>query len=421
MRRIVLGLAVFMLAACGVDSAKGKGEDATETAEAASTAAEEPPRNLLTLAEGAVLVSASANAAAALSLNDGNVASSWNNQVPRNVAPYTFVFELRAPTRLERVGVVGAGARPGGVAGASANMIQVEASSESATAGFVALGRWAAAEDGESAISSSLDREVRWLRFTVENNHSGTPAWTYLSEVVAYGAQTPPTDAARFNGVFDLGRGALMQLKVSGASVTGCYVDQGGRGRGALAGDISEGVARLAWRSDQPGVNGPALLVIDSRGHLNGVRYRDNSRSVWSGPPTTTATPPCPEPAPSNPIADALADSGEARIYGILFDFDQATIKSSSEPALQQLLGALQTNASMNVDIEGHTDNVGEDAYNLSLSERRAQSVVAWLTSHGIAAARLNAVGKGETEPVASNDAADGRALNRRVEVARRS
>jgi OOP family OmpA-OmpF porin len=125
-------------------------------------------------------------------------------------------------------------------------------------------------------------------------------------------------------------------------------------------------------------------------------------------------------PAPANPIAEALENDGAARIYDILFDFDRATLKSSSGPALQQLLEALQGNASMAVDIEGHTDSVGEDAYNLALSQQRAQSVVAWLVDHGVPESRLNAVGKGETQPAASNDTADGRALNRRVEVRRR-
>jgi len=105
---------------------------------------------------------------------------------------------------------------------------------------------------------------------------------------------------------------------------------------------------------------------------------------------------------------------------GLSRNFDQATLRSSSEAALRQLPAALQTNATMNVDIEGHTDNAGDDAYNLSLSARRSQSVIAWLAQNGVAPARLNAVGRGERVPVASNDTADGRALNRRVEVRRR-
>lgn len=418
MRRIVLAAAV-LIAACGGDSGKATAQDAGQGG-AAAQAENEPPRNLLTLAEGAVLISASANASAALSLTDGADGTTWNNGGPRNVGPFVFVFELRAPTQLARVGVEGAGARPGGVAGASARAVRIEASSESADAGFAAVGAVEAADEGETLADANLDRAVRWLRFTIDSNHGGA-AWTYLDGVVAYGAQIPPADA-HFAGVYEVGPRAYLELKQDGASLRGCYVEQSGHANGEVSGSVIDGVAQLTWRrTDGPDVSGVALLVVDSRGHINGVRYRDRSRSVWSGPPAPeSTTTPCSSAAPANPIAEQLAEEGEARIYGILFDFDQATIKSSSEPALRQLLAALEANASMNVDIEGHTDSVGEDAYNLSLSERRAQSVVAWLTQNGIAASRLNAVGKGETTPVASNDTADGRALNRRVEVRRR-
>lgn len=419
MRQAIIAGLMLSLAACGADTAGNSRGAEAQTASVAAASEAEPPRNLLALAEGAVLVSASANAPGALALNDGDAATTWNNQLPRNAAPYTFVFELRAPTQIARVGVVGAGERTSGGAGVSARAVRVEGSSQSADAGFAPLASLEAEQAGESLADVANAPEVRWLRFTVETNH-GNAQWTYLADVAAYGAQTPPTDASRFNGVFAAGNRGLVQLKVSGTSVTGCFVEQGGFGRGEIVGDVSEGVARVSWRSDQPGVNGAALLVIDSRGHLNGVRYRGGSRTVWSGPPAPDAAAPCPEAAPANPIAEQLAEDGAARIYGILFDFDQATIKASSEPALRQLLAALQENATMNVDIEGHTDSVGEDAYNLSLSQRRAQAVVAWLTQNGIAAARPNAVGKGETMPVASNDSADGRALNRRVEVRRR-
>ena len=73
----------------------------------------------------------------------------------------------------------------------------------------------------------------------------------------------------------------------------------------------------------------------------------------------------------------------------------------------------------LKVEIAGHTDSDGAAADNLARSQRRAESVVAWLAEHGIDAVRLAPVGKGESEPVADNKTADGRALNRRVEVRR--
>lgn len=415
--RFGLFAAIALLAACGAESGAARVDASAD----ATTSETEPPRNLLTLAEGAVVLAASTNAHDAHALTDGAEGSNWSNGGPRFVSPFTFVFELRAPTRLARIGVEGAGARPGGVAGASANRVRIEASSESPEAGFVALGAIDANEEGETLIEVSLEQEVRWLRFTIENNHGGAH-WTYLDGVAAYGAQTPPTSDNRFTGVFQVGRNGLIELKQSGASIAGCYLEQGGFGSGELSGTVVDGVARLQWRSED-GIEGPAIVVLDSRGHLNGVRYRDRSRSVWGGPPAPqgAATPCSSVAAPANPIAEALESQGEARIYDILFDFDRATLKSSSEPALRQLLEALEANAALAVDVEGHTDAMGEDAYNLALSQQRAQSVIAWLTENEIPAARLNAVGKGESEPVASNVTADGRALNRRVEVSRRN
>lgn len=73
----------------------------------------------------------------------------------------------------------------------------------------------------------------------------------------------------------------------------------------------------------------------------------------------------------------------------------------------------------LQVEIQGHTDDQGDDAYHLAQSQRRADAVVDWLVARGIEAARLRPVGRGEANPVVSNDSADGCALNRRVEVLR--
>jgi len=381
----------------------------------------EAERNLLTLANGAVAVSASANAAEAIALLDGSPRGRWSNGGPKNAPPYVFVFELRAPTRLARVGVDNAEARPGGVAGGAARRIAVEASATGPDRGYVALGTLEAAPDAVALIEVAPPGPMRWLRYTVHDNHGGK-GWTYLDDVVAYGEQAPVAEDGRFAGVFETGRQSFVALRQSGASLTGCYTEAGGHGRGTLHGVVDNGVARLAWDSDTPGVGGSALLVIDSGGRLNGVRFRQNSRSAWGGPPAGRgATAPCGGAAvPANPTAQQLAAAGTVRLYGILFDFDQATLKPQSEAALRELAAALQADAGLAVDIEGHTDGAGDDAYNRALSARRAAAVVAWLAANGVAAGRLNPVGKGEAEPVADNATADGRALNRRVEVRRR-
>ena len=115
-----------------------------------------------------------------------------------------------------------------------------------------------------------------------------------------------------------------------------------------------------------------------------------------------------------------MQGAGEVQIYGILFNHDSDVPKASSRAALEQLREALASDTSLDVTIEGHTDSDGDDAYNLDLSQRRAASVVSWLTDAGIEATQMQPAGRGESEPVASNNTADGKALNRRVEVVRR-
>ena len=105
-------------------------------------------------------------------------------------------------------------------------------------------------------------------------------------------------------------------------------------------------------------------------------------------------------------------------VYGVLFDFNKSTLQSASDPVLQQILDLLKKNPSQKIEVQGHTDNVGGDAYNQTLSEARAKAIVTWLTQHGIAADRLTAKGLGKARPIADNATDAGRAKNRRVEIA---
>jgi outer membrane protein OmpA-like peptidoglycan-associated protein len=105
-------------------------------------------------------------------------------------------------------------------------------------------------------------------------------------------------------------------------------------------------------------------------------------------------------------------------IYGVLFDFNKSTLQPAGDPVLQQILDLLKKNPTQKIEIQGHTDNVGGDAYNQTLSEARAKAIVTWLTQHGIAGDRLTAKGFGKTRPIADNATDAGRAKNRRVEIA---
>lgn len=101
----------------------------------------------------------------------------------------------------------------------------------------------------------------------------------------------------------------------------------------------------------------------------------------------------------------------------VLFESDQAELRASARERLLALADALRTEETQMATIEGHTDSRGSDDYNRRLSQRRAESVRDYLIAEGVPAARLQAVGRGESTPIASNDDAEGRANNRRVEV----
>ena len=119
-------------------------------------------------------------------------------------------------------------------------------------------------------------------------------------------------------------------------------------------------------------------------------------------------------------LARELEKGGRARIYGIHFDVASARIQPQSEATIREIAGVLRSHPAWNMRIEGYTDSDGGASYNLGLSDRRAHAVVDDLATHyGIARRRLKAAGFGLTHPVASNATSAGKALNRRVELAR--
>jgi outer membrane protein OmpA-like peptidoglycan-associated protein len=103
---------------------------------------------------------------------------------------------------------------------------------------------------------------------------------------------------------------------------------------------------------------------------------------------------------------------------GILFDFDSSNLRPEARSNLRELASSLNTYEGTRVLVVGHTDSMGTDAYNQGLSQRRATAAKVYLMDLGIAGHRIDAVGRGESEPVATNETDAGRQENRRVEVA---
>lgn len=119
-------------------------------------------------------------------------------------------------------------------------------------------------------------------------------------------------------------------------------------------------------------------------------------------------------------LYDRLMADGRVSTQGIYFDSGSDVIRPESTGTLAQIGRLLTQNPDLRIRIEGHTDNVGDAAMNRTLSDRRANSVMTYLVSeHGVDANRLEAVGRGDADPVADNDTEAGRHHNRRVELVR--
>jgi OOP family OmpA-OmpF porin len=123
----------------------------------------------------------------------------------------------------------------------------------------------------------------------------------------------------------------------------------------------------------------------------------------------------------SDEVAKALDTAGHIALYGIPFDTNKSSLKPESVDTIAQIAKLLQAQPTLALDVVGHTDNIGDAAANLKLSQRRADAVVTSLVEdHGIDEARLAARGEGLGKPVADNATEEGRARNRRVELVKR-
>lgn len=153
-------------------------------------------------------------------------------------------------------------------------------------------------------------------------------------------------------------------------------------------------------------------IAAESRlGGLSGGKPDDRNISFQCGAAPVAAEPGAEKvPAPALPDRISLdADSN--------FDFDKAVLKPEARARLDQLIGLAQGRRIATVTVDGYTDSVGSDAYNVELSTRRARAVAAYLQEHGLLADRFVSHGFGKADPVDSNETATGRARNRRVEV----
>ena len=130
----------------------------------------------------------------------------------------------------------------------------------------------------------------------------------------------------------------------------------------------------------------------------------------------------CPEPPPPPPPPRAVtppppAGTKIAELRSPYFDFNKSQLKPEGERKVGEAVTLMKQQPNMRVSVEGHTDSVGSDAYNMKLGQRRADTVKQYMVRQGIEPGRITARSFGESRPVASNKTEDGRAQNRRVEI----
>ena len=123
----------------------------------------------------------------------------------------------------------------------------------------------------------------------------------------------------------------------------------------------------------------------------------------------------CPPPEPEADPDEVLREAVEEARLTVYFEYDMDDVATHYDDELQALVALLADHPNLNVTIEGHADNVGSEGYNIELSERRANAVGDRLVAFGVSSVRINIVAKGESEPQASNDTEEGRAMNRRA------
>jgi outer membrane protein OmpA-like peptidoglycan-associated protein len=195
--------------------------------------------------------------------------------------------------------------------------------------------------------------------------------------------------------------GSVMILLVALLSISGCASNLrtgalGGAAAGAVIGGLASGSARGA-------IVGAA--IGGAAGAAVGAIMDSQAEDLQDRLPNARV----------ERVGEGIAVTFDS---GILFAVNQATLQPAGQQNLRDLVASLEEYEGTEVLVVGHTDSTGEEAYNQSLSERRADAARNFLTGAGLDAGRVRAMGRGELEPIASNDTEAGRQQNRRVEIA---
>ncbi|QFT30173.1 Outer membrane porin F precursor [Labrenzia sp. THAF82] len=353
----------------------------------------------------------------ALALIDGDPTIGWSSAQHQS-APNEFVFELAEDYVLEALSFDNTHTDEPTHPGISAQGVKVFVSDDRADGPYREIYQGNIAPTGITTVGLEKKETARFVKLLLSTN-GGHAEYTELMEFAAFGQpQGNRQQTSNFSGVYTTNWGPFY-LKFSDGELSGCYDHDNGKFVGTSVG----GVMNIEWREDGED-SGSAVLALSASGdQFSGLWYKNAElHGTWIGKRSVdqAGAPQCAaivQTSTKSKVAQSLDAYGVTRLYGIYFDFDSDVIKPESATTLNQVQAWLKDNPGKRVVFEGHTDAKGSDAYNQSLSAKRAAAVVRWLSGQGVDIGNLTHVGLGEIQPVADNATETGRSLNRRVEM----
>ncbi len=260
------------------------------------------------------------------------------------------------------------------------------------------------AKDGVQLTSSNINVPPNFT-FELDFTGGGETTWNFLN------ADNNAVITAVARGEED---GNTASFGVD-AACQGC----GHLGDGSVQADTSQPVHYALWVQQgrlRVYINGQRVLDVNQV-DASGITHIE--ASIGGYRPNGIRRIRIAESAPD--FSSVISSTGKYVTHGIYFDTDSDHLKPESAAVIRQVFNALDKNPNLKLEVDGYTDTVGAAAHNLDLSNRRAQAVVSVLVGQfGIDASRLTAKGMGQANPIASNDTAEGRASNRRVEFIRK-
>lgn len=375
------------------------------------------PLDLMTFAQGVLPIAIETGGADFRTVMEQAISAIDGNQVGFVMTPrfgaatdtLEITYALPAPTVFDRFAIPNVLETPSPSQTFFKN-VEILGSAETADGPYILLASGELSVHEERGLVTDLvlaadQPAVLWVRMRLLDGLDVQREQTFFefSEIIGNGTQQTVDLSDRFHGVWE-GRGVDIELEQENAIVSGCY-----DGMHQLKGTVDGAVLR-AVGADGAGIPSQFILIANEEGALRGLRSSNGSPfRVYDGEASAN-TPTC------LPVEAPTLGCGSI-VHGIGFDFDSDALRPDSEPIIATMFEGLSAQSAANITIIGHSSSEGAEDYNRDLSQRRAASVVTALVARGLDASRLSAGGRGEDEPIASNDDEAGRSLNRRVEV----